>query len=197
MNQWIYEQSRIAGSFDCESKGLYYEFSCRMQKGSVLRRLYALSGWDSVYVGIPDERGELFRRVKRKLFPGEVSCMIASDRGRSQWSPWRGELDGIMVEDAWIRREGEEILLALPPTEALRFPAWAPYFTSEEIEDQSRMLLRLTAEAKPVALETENGRDTNEEIDSDLIDFGLPSESVTFDGDSLGDHGEEAYCADL
>ena len=101
MNQWIYEQGRIAGSFDCEGKGLYFEFSCRMQKGSVLRRLYALSGWDSVYVGIPDERGELLRRVKRKLFPCEVSCMIASDRGRSQWSPWRGELDGIVVEDAW------------------------------------------------------------------------------------------------
>lgn len=197
MEQWIYEQSKIVGSFESVPQGLYYEVSCRLEQGMGIRRLYAVNGFQSEYIGIPDASGMLKRKIKKKLLPNGIDSVITSQRERSSWSPWRGDLDGIAVENAEICRDGEELVLALSPTEALRFPAWVNCFTLEKIDNQSRMLIRLTSDGRPAALETENGRDTNEEIDSDLVDFGMPSEPVSFDGDSLGEHREEADCPNL
>ena len=197
MEQWIYEQGKPVGSFQLSPAGLYYEISCQMEQSLGIRRLYALGEFYSEYIGIPDARGMLKRKIKKKLLPNGIDCMTTSQRERSDWSPWRGVLDGITVEEAEIRREGEEILLALSPAEALRFPAWVNCFTSEEIDKRSRMLIRLTSDGRPVASEIENGRDTNEEIDSDLIDFSLPSKLATPDGDGLREYREEADCSDF
>lgn len=62
----VYEGTQPVGDLAMEPHGLYYEITAKIQPSDTVKRLYGITGSDNFYIGIPDRRGELFRRIPRK-----------------------------------------------------------------------------------------------------------------------------------
>jgi hypothetical protein len=74
----IYEKGSAAGTLTMASEGLYWNLHCKMKPSKELYRLYAVSGLSSVYLGIPDSRGELRVRIAKKHLPEmQAVCGLA------------------------------------------------------------------------------------------------------------------------
>lgn len=193
MKQWIYEKGAVIGSFEVTPDGLYDEYFYEIHSmGDRLLRLYAVGGLSSHYLGIPDCRGKLRKKLQRKLFPRGASCLIASEYEKSDWCSWRGTLDGVKVEDGLLCRQDGVTFLALLPEEAMHFPAWADYYQEKTIYRHSRMLLQLNADGQPSAIERNNRRDKDEK-DENSVGFADPQLSSDPDpcaGECPGDQGE-------
>lgn len=190
LKQWIYDKSAVIGTYTMETCGLYFEFVCEiLEEKDKLRRLYAVSGLNSVYLGIPDPQGKLRKKIVRKLLPQPVSCLTTSEVERSIWSPWRGSVDGVSVNDALVRSAAGEVFLSLCPEEALQFPAWVGEF--QEINDQHgvRMLVKLTPDGQLPAKEIKNRREKDEKDENSvrLIDPQLSFDSDPCAGECTGD----------
>ena len=190
LKQWIYDKGAVIGTYTMEVCGLYLTFTCEILEGKEkIRRLYAVSGFDSHYLGIPDPGGRLQKKISRKILREPVSCLASSEAGRSRWSPWRGSVDGVNVNDALVCSGAGEVLLSLNPEEALQFPAWVGEF--QEINDQHgvRMLVQLTSDGQLPAKEIKNRREKDEKDENSvrLIDPQLSFDSDPCAGECTGD----------
>ena len=186
----IYENGNAAGTMSIQSEGLYWRIRCKMRPMSGLRRVYAIAGLQSVYLGIPDARGELNLRIAKKNLP-ETQMALAVSTPKGEWLPWRGEIDGVEVELCYCRRETEGICLALPEAELIKFPAWAGEWDRERVYDKEMALLHLDENGHLPQIETEHGgTEENETMDSGYVDplllADLPADY------SYGGTGEEA-----
>lgn len=185
----IYENGSAAGTVSVASEGLYWRIRCKMKPASQLRRIYAVSGLRSVYLGIPDAHGELNIRIAKKYLP-DAQTAVAVTTPRGEWFPWRGEIDGVEVELCYCRQKADGICLALPETELIKFPAWAGQWYRERVYDREMALLHLDNDGHLPQMETENGgTEKDETMDSGYVDplllAGLPADY------SYGGTGEE------
>ncbi len=166
----IYENGSAAGTLTMASEGLYWQIRCKMKPTKQLLRLYAVSGLSSVYLGIPDGRGELSVRIGKKHLP-DVQAALAVTTPKGEWLPWRGEVDGVEVELCYCRQEADGICLALPEAELIKFPAWAGQWNRERVYDQELALLRLDENGHLPQIDRENGgTEEHETMDSGYID---------------------------
>ena len=184
----IFEEGRIAGTFEGQPEGLFLKAVCVMQDCSKVRRIYLAHKTGSLYVGIPDHTGRLTASIPQKYVP-EKFCCVASAAPRGKWSPWRGELDGVQVETALIQ-EGK---IALPPEEAENFPAWT--MKTFDLSGKEMALVPLNGDGMPVLAELTKGDTENEENSFGDSDSGMPSDLPS--ADSGSSDGGQADCADL
>ena len=61
----VFAQGEKAGALELTHDGLFYEFSGTIRAEDGIVRLYAVAGWDSEYLGIPEPQASgLFLRVR-------------------------------------------------------------------------------------------------------------------------------------
>lgn len=138
----IYQNSRIIGTLHIEEQGLYVKITCKTEPSDRIRRIYLAYPYFSLYLGIPDRRGELTTHLARKHLP-ETVCPVASERPKDGWLPWRGEIDGVTVDDALVCKTK----LVMLPQEALKFPAWQ--FDTETVDGSEMAVLALSEQGLP------------------------------------------------
>lgn len=184
----IYEEGRMIGTFCSETEGLFLKVTCSLQADEKIHRVYLAHRTGSFYVGIPDRAGRLTVRIPLKHVP-EKFCCVSSAETKGEWSPWRGELDGVPVEAAFIRDGG----LALPREEAMNFPAWD--MKTIHLADREMSLVPLDGEGNPILTELTKGEIKNEAVYLGNFDSDLPSD-LPADGGGSGDGGK-TDCADL
>lgn len=190
----VYEGSELVGSLEVKKVGLFWEFQCRLTKSAEpIRRIYVIKQWSSEYLGIPDADGLLTAKIPCSHLPEGVDSAVATAAPRGVWMPWRGVLDEIPVQEAFLRRdENGDILLALSPQETLKFPAWAEQMTSEAVPDGERAVLRLTPDGELPMIEKELGGQKDEapeEMDLPAFDADVSAEPA--DAAGYGGAGEE------
>lgn len=182
----IYQDGREIGTLHIEKEGLYARITCKTEPSREIRRIYLAYPFDAEYLGIPDQKGNLTKRIAQKHLPQSFHA-VASKHPKEPWVPWRGEVDGVLVESALIRPQQ----LAMPLSEALKFPEWD--MQSVEIYDVEMALLPLNADGTPQPIEREVVE--NEALDLDNVDFGMSADEPSDDG--IGGEGWEADCTDL
>ena len=143
----ITEHGEQIGSLRMVQDGLFWRFSCNIISGrEQLRRIFVVHEWEVEYLGIPNDRGLLEGRIPRSHLPSGIDAALAVRHPRGPWLPWRGALEGIPVAEAYFRNDDDTIELALPPQEALKFPAWAEDMTTKELYGMQTAVLKLTAD---------------------------------------------------
>ena len=168
MESVIYEGTKPIGTFELNEEGLYQRILCKM-KANGLRRIYAVHGLHSQYLGIPDASGQLSVRIAKKSFNG-MELAIASPQERSEWNPWRGEVDGVPVEFCYIKHDENGISLALPEDEAVKFPAWTEQMYREKINGTDTAIVLLDPNGHLPLIERENGGTEYETNDGNALD---------------------------
>lgn len=198
--EWtIYECGKPVGQMCAEREGLFWAFHCRLFKlTEQLRRIYVLSLWRTEYLGIADTNGLLDRRIAASHFPDGVTGAVASGFRRNEWQPWRGVAGGVSVDEGYLRADTDGMTLALPPEQALRFPAWFERMETTTVLDREMHLLPLDRAGNSLLRETEIGGITNEE-QVETQDCGLPASDNAVDPSAVADigGGEQADCPDL
>lgn len=196
METVIYENGTPIGKLRIRDGGLFWIFSCELEKMSELpRRIFVISGYGSEYLGIPNRHGELNARLAKRHFAEEITCAVADANPRGEWKPWRGEADGVAVGQAYLQQGEDGMLLALPAAETVKFPAWAEYLQTERVFGTPMAALKLDAQGHLPLIEKENEDTTYEETDFDNTDFLLPSDAAAADGERQD--GREADSPDL
>ena len=196
MEVTIFEGTERIGSLTAEEDGLFWDFSCKINQDTErIRRIFVLSLFESHYLGIPDGSGSLTVKVPKKHLPNGIDGAVATAFPRGDWKPWRGMLDGVAVDTAYLRHGADTIALALLPEEAVKFPAWAREFKTENVHGVEMATFALDADGRLPLIKTESGGTENEKADIDRVDFELPADASA--DDSLGEQGWEADRSDL
>ena len=182
----IYEDGKQIGTLDVEECGLYTVFSCKCEPSAAIRRVYLAYPYGAKYLGIPNRQGVFQTQIASKQLP-EQFCAVSSKTEKNQWLPWRGEIDGILIETAWI----SESEIIMPQHEAMKFPAWE----LEETEVNNIKVARLPlCNSEPLPKERE--AEENETFDFDVYDAG-DFDHLRADGDCVGEDGWQVSSADL
>lgn len=192
----VYEGTKAIGTLQAEGNGLFLEISCMLEvPARQIRRIFALSAFDSVYLGIPNAEGELHTRLAKRHLPDGLDGAVATVLPRGAWKPWRGVIDGVTVESALLQADAEKIKLAIAPEETVNFPAWVRDFETERVNGVEYAVLTLDAQSHLPLKNRECGGNTHEENDGDPADFVQPADAPACDG--VGEHGREADRADV
>ncbi len=168
MESVIYEGATPVGTFSIQEDGLYHRIQCLVSTNGI-RRIYAVCGLRSQYLGIPDAGGHLITRIAKKALP-KIDFAIASPHERNEWNPWRGEIDGVFVEECFLREDAGGLLLALAESEAVKFPAWADQMHRERINGTEKAMILLDPNGHLPLIEKENGGTDYETNDSSALD---------------------------
>lgn len=196
MELTVYEGERQVGTLRCETDGLFYDISCELaEERERIRRVFVGYAWKSEYVGIPDASGRLTARLPKNRLPDGVTFAVASRLPRGEWLPWRGEADGVQLEEGCIRPTDDGIDLLLPPDEAVKLPAWADKMQEETAFGRQWLRLSLLPDGSFPERTTDKGEETDEENPCDNAGDREPCDDVS--GDSFGDEGRETDRADL
>ena len=182
----IYEDGICVGTLETEENGLYTVFRCTCEPSEKIRRVYLAYPYGSKYVGIADRKGNFQTQISRKQIPKDA-CAAASTREKDRYLPWRGALDGVWIDSALI----SENEIAMPLSEAMKFPAWEMEIT--EIDNTEMARLPLNADGMPMPREREAKE--NETLDFDDYDAGDPADLPA--DECIGDQGWEADRTDL
>ena len=196
----ITEHGEQIGSLTMEQEGLFWKFVCKISSDrEQLRRIFVIYQWKTEYLGVPDADGKLEIRIPRSHLPEGVQAALAMRHPRGIWSPWCGTLEGIEISEAFLRTAEDGFDLALPPQEALKFPAWAEDMKTELVYGTQTALLRLDRDGRLPPRETEYGGVTDEEteeMDRCMPDALLSDDAPADDGFG-GERTEEADRSDL
>ena len=182
----IYEDGKIVGSLQLQERGLYILVQCQCEPCEKIRRVYLAYPYSAKYLGIANRQGFFQTQIPKKQFPDQFYA-VSSTAEKNQWLPWRGEIDGILIESALIC----ESEIAMPLNEAMKFPAWE--LGETEVNKTKMALLPLSADGEPLPREREAERNEttyyDNFADSDLAD--LPADEC------VGGTGWQADCADI
>lgn len=208
----IFHAEETIGSAQIVREGLFWCVSAKiLQKKRELFRLYAVYQWKVEYLGVFDAAGALNRRIAVSHLPQGITFLLATTCPRGQWLPWRGELDGIAVADAFLLAQGGGLRLALGAGEMLKFPLWLAQMKNETVYDRQMAVLTLGAEGALPLIERESRGTEDETMDPDAPDCELSAFTPADDGSGAGDDlvdaaaggapdeggGEKADCPDL
>lgn len=191
----VFEGTKAIGTLQAEENGLFWEISCKLEVSRNIRRIFALSALDSVYLGIPNAEGELHTRLAKRHLPDGLDGAVATPLPRGAWKPWRGVLNGVSVASALLQTDAEKIKLALAPEETVIFPAWVRDFETERVNGVEYAVLTLDAQGHLPLKDRECGGNNHEENDIDPADFGMPPDAPACDG--VGEQGREADRPDV
>lgn len=200
----ITEHGKQIGSLRMVQDGLFWRFSCKIiSDREQLRRIFVVHKWEVEYLGIPNDRGLLEGKIPRSHLPSGVDAALAVRHPRGPWLPWCGTLEGIPVAEAYFRNDADTIELALPPQEALKFPAWAEDMTTKELYGMQTAVLKLGAYRHLPRKEKDEGGHINEETeemdrmvsDAMLLDDTFADDG--FGGTGATEQGREADRTDL
>ncbi len=181
----VYENGREIGILQLEDDGLYSVITCKVEPSEQIRRVYLAWPYASEYLGIPNREGVFRTRISRKHLHSD-SCAVATSEPKGAHLPWRGNLEGVLIDSAWI---GAQELL-IPADEAMNFPGWD--LENKEIDKKEMKVIPLNADGMPQPKEREA---TDETMDLDDFDFDLPADVPADDG--LGGQGWEADRTDI
>lgn len=187
--------------------GLYWSVKGELfEINRELYRLYAVHELDVEYLGIFDPSGRLSRRLPVVHMPAGPERLIASSAPRLAWLPWCGRVDGVDVAEGFLQRAAGDLLLALPPQEAVKFPQWIDTAETVRILDRDYALFRLTEDGRLPLREKESRGMKNETDIVNPVESVLSADSAAAvsispgrDADAGGAEGgaEEARCSDL
>lgn len=132
----VYEAGAQRCLLSVEREGLYLHFSCRCDlSGGGMRRVYAVCGMQVEPLGLlMPQQGSFVLQAKRSVHSFPLDTIDTALIGRApepELLPWRGQIEGIPVETAWLRptQEGYELYIPrdipfpLPELSALAEPA--------------------------------------------------------------------------
>lgn len=182
----VYENGREIGTLQFENDGLYSVITCKVEPSEQIRRVYLARPYVSEYLGIPNRDGAFKTRISRKHLHPDF-CAVATSEPKGAYLPWRGELDGVLIDNAWI--SAQELLI--PADEAMNFPGWD--LENKEIDKKEMTVIPLNSEGMPQPKEREAPKD--ETMDLDDFDFDMPADVPADDG--IGGQGWEADRTDL
>ncbi len=196
MKHEIMENGIPVGTCEWHTEGLYKKFTCKLKNnGELPRRIYVITGYGSEYLGIADRSGVLTARLPEKRLANGVDGFVAAVTPKGEWQPWRGVLDGIAVEGAFLRQRHDGFDLALPPAQAVQFPEWVEQFCRELLYGAEYALLPLNADGQPPLKEKDNGGFEHEASDFTPAGTAVPVDD--FAGGGFGEQGRQADCPDL
>ncbi len=196
----VLEHGEKIGTLTAQKEGLFWRVSCQIkQEKEKVRRVYMISGWNVEYLGIPyprDGQAELVARIPLRRFPNEPTGAACCVHPRGEWMPWCGEVDGVPMEEGYLRATDEGLLLALPPELAQRLPQWISGMEAATIFGEEFLTIQLDKDGTYPHGEIENGGIRyDEEADSGSIDPCLLPYAVS--DDRFGGDGIETDCPDL
>lgn len=192
----VYEGEKQVGTLRVEPDGLFYDIFCNItDRREHIRRIFVGYAWRSEYLGIPDAEGNLTARIPRKHLPDGITFAVATLMPRSQWLPWRGEVDGVPIAEAYIKRSEDGIDLLLPPQEAVKLPAWVEKMKTEIAFGRELMKLSLLPDGSLAENTTDRGEKTDEEIIGNGTADRMPDDDAS--RFSLSDEERQADRTDL
>lgn len=196
MELTVYEGEKQVGTLRAEQNGLYYDIYCKIKnQREQIRRIFVGYAWRSEYLGIPDAQGNLTVRMPRKHLPEGITFAVATPIQRSQWLPWRGEVDGVPMTEGYIGHTENGIDLLLPPQEAVKLPAWAGKMQTETLQGREMMKLSLLPDGSLAENTTDRGEKTDEEIIGNGTADRMPDDDAS--RFSLSDEERQADRTDL
>lgn len=197
----IWEEDRSIGTLHCQRQGLFWNCTCKIEKNrEQIRRLYVQKEWQVEYLGIPDAQGLLTGRIPMAHFPNGIETALADTHARGDWRPWRGELDGVFVNRAYLRRDEAGMTLALEMQEAVKFPAWIKHMGTQSVFGQKMATVQLNQDGTLPVKEIESGGYTDETTHRDNFDFELSSDGTASVGIGIAgdeDQGRQADRPDI
>lgn len=124
----VYENGRECGTLTVEREGLYYHFDCQCSlSAGPIRRLYVISAQQIVPIGVmmPKEEGfSLQESISIRSFPlEEIHNAVVGIVPEAGVLPWRGEIDGVPVEQSWLAQSAEGTELYVPQEIPFPLPA--------------------------------------------------------------------------
>ena len=192
----IFEGNDAIGTLTAEREGLFWKISCQIEKKrEQLRRIFVLSKYEVQYLGIPDRQGKLTAHIAAKHLPDGIDGAVATAKPRGDWMPWRGKLDGVTVEQCWLRQTDGAPVAALPESEAYKFPAWAGEMHTETVYGEPLAVVSLSVLERLPQTEIINGGTEDETMDRDDSDDMLSGDTSA--DDSVCEEGRQADCTDL
>lgn len=154
----VFEAGTEVGTLEIQQTGLYYHFSCRCTPPkAAMSRLYAVNGMQVLPIGLPvPENGSfvLEKSISVHSFPWQaVTAALVGTALSPDVLPWRGEIDGVPIENAWLQKTGEGYTLCVPSAEP--FPLTAELERAElvTVGGIDCLCLRLDAAGDPVHTE--------------------------------------------
>ncbi len=173
MQYTVYERNRPVGELTMEPCGLYYEIVANIQAPDAVKRLYAMVGENSFYIGIPDRRGELRKKIPQKNIAIPQKIIL------SQFPPQQWNDDGELKEEYPTSTEIEKIQRE----------------TADDNMGEDKICIPEIAVCPPL-IETENGGEENEiHTQNDCIGIDpLLLADLPADYDYGGTGAEEADC---
>ena len=196
MELTIFYGAEPIGTLIGQREGLFWNFSCNFEKKPERPlRIYVLTGLTSEYIGIPDADGQLSARIAARHFTAEPSGAVASEYPRSEWTPWRGELDGVAVDFCLLRRTDDGNTVAFPPEEAVKFPQWLDGMTQITAFGRQWASVALDGDGHLPPRDTEHGGTEDETITGNFADGDVLVDTAAADG--FGEDGREADRSDL
>lgn len=195
----ILERGEKIGTLTVWQEGLFWRISCKInQEKEKVRRVYLISGWNVEYLGIPYPRqaqAELAARIPLRRLPEEPTGAAGCAHPRGEWMPWCGEVDGVFMEEGYLRHTDAGMDLALPPALARRLPQWISAMSAITLFGEDYFLAQLDKWGAFSSLQIQNGETTDEEVYHNGIDPCLLPYAVT--DDSVSGSEFEADCPDL
>lgn len=105
----IVYRGRIVGSLSVERQGLYDCLSAQCEAFAPgIQRVYAVAGRSVTPLGVlsPRPGGLGFRRtVSHRSLEGKLE-LAAAGESRQGWLPWRGRVEGRLLNDAYLSPDG-------------------------------------------------------------------------------------------
>lgn len=144
-------QGNDTGTLQIERQGLYYHLDadCGISPTKPLR-LYAVNGFAIRSIGVIGRDGSLHRRLSaREAKPLPQTAVLGLESGG--FLPWCGEVDGETVRDGYLRKDGPDVLLALPVTDGGEVPliAYAAQMQPQTVDGRACLVLTLQ-DGKPL-----------------------------------------------
>ena len=135
MDLELYDCGSCVGTLHMEKTGLYQTVrcSCRPESRGILR-VYVWKGTEGACLGVLCPEGSdftLYKRVSRAGLPfvPETAVIGCEEDG---FQPWRGEFEGVWIDDGYLKKTEEGERLALPFVEGMEFPFVHRLSRSEE-----------------------------------------------------------------
>lgn len=74
----VFDDNRAVGELTIEPSGLYYDIRAKVECCDKIRRIYGIRVEDRFCLGIPDQKGEFYRRISQKTLIMPERVIVSS-----------------------------------------------------------------------------------------------------------------------
>lgn len=131
MDMEVFDCGRPVGKLHLERSGLYQTVDCACRPDSQgILRVFVWRGTEGACLGVLCPEGTdftLHKRVSKAGLPFAPEQAVVGCEDDGFW-PWRGEFDGVWIEDGYLQTgpEGERVALPADGKESMLFSHWQP-----------------------------------------------------------------------